>query len=229
MAKTSKTTAKSKIKKAVAAKKPAAAKKVITKVTLKEKSAPKVIMAPQKAVSAPVKAAAPAPQKAPEKLDFTPGDFVVYPAHGVGQVEGVETHTIAGMEVTMYTICFEKDRMRLKLPVSKVKASGLRKLSSKDRLKDALSTLQGRSQVRRIMWSRRAQEYETKINSGDPVSIAEVLRDLKRADDQSEQSYSERQIYQAALERLAREVAAIEKIDEKKAAEKLEAVLTNVA
>jgi CarD family transcriptional regulator len=133
------------------------------------------------------------------------------------------------MEITLYTISFEKDRMRLKLPISKVKSSGLRKLSSKDRLKDALATLQGKSQVRRIMWSRRAQEYETKINSGDPVSIAEVLRDLKRADDQSEQSYSERQIYQAALERLAREVAAIEKIDEKKAAEKLEAVLGNVA
>ncbi len=164
-----------------------------------------------------------------EKLDFVAGDFVVYPAHGVGLVEGVETQTIAGMEITLYTICFEKDRMRLKLPVSKVKASGLRKLSSKDRLKDALATLQGRSQTRRIMWSRRAQEYETKINSGDPVAIAEVLRDLRKADDQSEQSYSERQIYQAALERLAREVAAIERIDEKKAAEKLEEVLTNVA
>lgn len=176
--------------------------------------------------------AAPAPVAAPvkkETLDFTTGDFVVYPAHGVGQVEGVETQKIGGMEVTLYTISFEKDRMRLKLPLSKVKSSGLRKLSSKDRLKDAMSTLQGRSRVRRTMWSRRAQEYETKINSGDPVSIAEVLRDLRRADDQSEQSYSERQIYQAALERLAREVAAIEKIDEKSAAAKLETILTKVA
>lgn len=164
-----------------------------------------------------------------ETLDFTTGDFVVYPAHGVGQVEGVETQKIGGMEVTLYTISFEKDRMRLKLPLSKVKSSGLRKLSSKDRLKDAMSTLQGRSRSRRTMWSRRAQEYETKINSGDPVSIAEVLRDLRRADDQSEQSYSERQIYQAALERLAREVAAIERIDEKSAAEKLETILTKVA
>lgn len=178
---------------------------------------------------APAPVAAPVVPKKPEKLDFGPGDFVVYPAHGVGYVEGVETQVIAGMEITLYTISFEKDRMRLKLPVSKVKASGLRKLSSKDRLKDALSTLQGKSQVRRIMWSRRAQEYEMKINSGDPVAIAEVLRDLKREGDQGEQSYSERQIYQAALERLAREVAAIEKIDEKKAAEKLEAVLGNVA
>lgn len=186
--------------------------------------------------SRPVKQAPEAPKmapqpisKKPEKLDFTAGDFVVYPAHGVGYVEGVETTSIAGMEITLYTICFEKDRMRLKLPVSKVKASGLRKLSSKDRLKDALATLQGKSQVRRIMWSRRAQEYEAKINSGDPVSIAEVLRDLRKEGDDGEQSYSERQIYQAALERLAREVAAIEKIDEKKAAEKLEAVLGHVA
>ena len=115
----------------------------------------KVEKAVQKQPAAPVPA--PVPAK-PAKLDFTAGDFVVYPAHGVGQVEGVETQNIAGMEITLYTICFEKDRMRLKLPVTKVKASGLRKLSSKDRLKDALSTLQGRSQVRRIMWSRRAQE-----------------------------------------------------------------------
>ena len=208
----------------------ATSEKSSVKATIQGKTAVKVEAPskkiPQKQVAAPV--TTPAPQKA-EKLDFTAGDFVVYPAHGVGFVEGVETQTIAGMEITLYTICFEKDRMRLKLPVSKVKASGLRKLSSKDRLKDALATLQGRSQTRRIMWSRRAQEYEAKINSGDPVSIAEVLRDLKKVDDQGEQSYSERQIYQAALERLAREVAAIEKIDEKKAAEKLESVLGFVA
>lgn len=222
---------------------PAAAKKTATavKVTVKGKTTMKVAPPVQKAKPAPqVQKAAPAPvavapvaapvvAKKPEKLDFTTGDFVVYPAHGVGYVEGVETTTIAGMEITLYTICFEKDRMRLKLPISKVKSSGLRKLSSKDRLKDALATLQGRSQTRRVMWSRRAQEYEAKINSGDPVAIAEVLRDLRKDTDESEQSYSERQIYQAALERLAREVAAIEKIDEKKAAEKLEAVLSNVA
>jgi len=195
---------------------------------LKTKAPAPVAKAKAPEVAAPV-AAAPAAPKKQEKLDFGPGDFVVYPAHGVGLVEGVETTTIAGMEITLYTICFEKDRMRLKLPISKVKSSGLRKLSSKDRLKDALATLQGRSQTRRVMWSRRAQEYEAKINSGDPVAIAEVLRDLRKDTDEAEQSYSERQIYQAALERLAREVAAIEKIDEKKAAEKLEAVLSNVA
>jgi CarD family transcriptional regulator len=245
------TKAKTKAKKPVGAK-PVPVKKTATaiKVTVQGKTAvkvaPPVVAAPKAAApavkapaKAPASAAAPAKTKAPEaappaprkpeKLDFAAGDFVVYPAHGVGLVEGVETTLIAGTEITLYTICFEKDRMRLKLPVSKVKSSGLRKLSSKDRLKDALGTLQGRSQVRRVMWSRRAQEYEAKINSGDPVAIAEVLRDLRKDTDEAEQSYSERQIYQAALERLAREVAAIEKIDEKKAAEKLEAVLSNVA
>ena len=243
MAKITKTKAAQKVKKPAMVKAVQVKKAVTTvKVTVKGNKTT-VRVAPQQKKAFPVKAktaeippakvmapaAAPVIEKKIEKLDFVAGDFVVYPAHGVGQVEGVEVQMIAGMSITLYTICFEKDRMRLKLPITKVKASGLRKLSSKDRLKDALATLQGRSQVRRIMWSRRAQEYETKINSGDPVSIAEVLRDLKKADDQGEQSYSERQIYQAALARLAREVAAIEKIDEKKAAEKLEAVLSNVA
>jgi len=232
MAKITKGKAKTTTTKKPAATKPIQApKKTATavKVTMKGKTAVKVQPPEksQKAAAAP--APAPAQPKKQEKLDFAQGDFVVYPAHGVGFVEGIETTMIAGMEITLYTICFEKDRMRLKLPVSKVKSSGLRKLSSKDRLKDALGTLQGRSQTRRVMWSRRAQEYEAKINSGDPVAIAEVLRDLRKDTDEAEQSYSERQIYQAALERLAREVAAIEKIDEKKAAEKLEAVLSNVA
>jgi CarD family transcriptional regulator len=156
-----------------------------------------------------------------QKLEFAAGDLVVYPAHGVGKVDGVETLTVAGLSVSLYAITFEKERMKLKIPVAKAKTSGLRRLSSKDRLKAALDTLQGRARVRRTMWSRRAQEYEAKINSGDPVSIAEVLRDLRRNTEQSEQSYSERQIYQAALERLAREVAAVEKIDEARAAERL--------
>ncbi len=157
-----------------------------------------------------------------DNFDFTQGDYVVYPAHGVGQIEGVETQHIAGMDVSLYAVSFEKDRMRLKIPVMKAEAAGLRKLSTSDRMDDALKTLKGKSRVRRTMWSRRAQEYETKINSGDPVAIAEVLRDLKRSNDDTEQSYSERQIYQSALERLAREVAAVEKITEIKATERLE-------
>ncbi|MCK5284785.1 MAG: CarD family transcriptional regulator [Alphaproteobacteria bacterium] len=165
-----------------------------------------------------------------DNVDFTRGDYVVYPAHGVGQIEGVETQTIAGMEIRLYAISFEKERMRLKIPVVKARESGLRRLSTSDRLKDALKTLQGRSRIRRTMWSRRAQEYETKINSGNPVSIAEVLRDLKRSNDDNEQSYSERQIYQSALERLAREVAAVKDISECKATEELEDILgTNKA
>ncbi len=160
-----------------------------------------------------------------DNFDFKTGDYVVYPAHGVGQIEGIETQTVSGIQIKLYAITFEKDRMRLKVPVFKAKASGLRKLASGERLKDAMKTLQGRARVRRTMWSRRAQEYETKINSGDPVSIAEVLRDLKRSNDDSEQSYSERQIYQSALQRLAREVAAVQKITEDKAAEKLEGML----
>jgi CarD family transcriptional regulator len=160
-----------------------------------------------------------------DNVDFKKGDYVVYPAHGVGQIEGIETQTIGGMTVKLYAIAFEKDRMRLKVPVFKAKTSGLRKLASGDRLKDAMKTLQGRAKIRRTMWSRRAQEYEMKINSGDPVAIAEVLRDLKRSNDDTEQSYSERQIYQSALQRLAREVAAVQKITEIQAAEKLETML----
>ncbi|MCW2245462.1 CarD family transcriptional regulator [Azospirillum fermentarium] len=163
------------------------------------------------------------------KLEFEAGDFVVYPAHGVGRVDGIETHSIAGMEVQLYAITFEKERMTLKVPVAKAKTAGLRRLSSKDRIKTALETLEGRSRIRRTMWSRRAQEYEAKINSGDPVAIAEVVRDLYRGTDQSDQSYSERQIYQSALERLARELAAVEKIDEMKATERLEQVLKKAA
>jgi len=164
-----------------------------------------------------------------DNFDFKAGDNVVYPAHGVGQIEGVETQTIAGMEIKLYVVSFTTERMRLKIPVGKAETSGLRKLSSSERLDDALETLKGRSRVRRTMWSRRAQEYETKINSGDPVSIAEVLRDLKRSNDKNEQSYSERQIYQSALERLAREVAAVDDITEDSATEKLEDLLGKMA
>ena len=164
-----------------------------------------------------------------DNFDFKTGDYVVYPAHGVGEVIGIETQTIAGMEVRLYSISFKQDRMRLKIPVMKANSAGLRKLCSGERLKDAMKTLQGKSRVRRTMWSRRAQEYETKINSGDPVSIAEVLRDLKRSNDDSEQSYSERQIYQSALQRLAREVAAVQSITEIQATAKLEGILGKMA
>ncbi|MFC4349967.1 CarD family transcriptional regulator [Fodinicurvata halophila] len=160
-----------------------------------------------------------------KKLEFSAGDFVVYPTHGVGRVLEVEQQDISGFKVELIVIKFEHDRMILRVPVEKAHKSGLRKLSSKKIMESALTTLKGRSRAKRTMWSRRAQEYEAKINSGDPVSIAEVVRDLHRADDQPEQSYSERQMYQAALDRLAREFAALEQIDEAAAAERLESML----
>jgi CarD family transcriptional regulator len=158
-------------------------------------------------------------------IGFRKGDFVVYPTHGVGKVMGIESQHISGHSLQVVAIHFDKDRMTLRVPVAKARNSGLRKLSSRKVMDSALQTLKGRSRVKRAMWSRRAQEYEAKINSGDPVSIAEVVRDLHRNADQPDQSYSERQIYQAALDRLVRELAAVEAIDEQAATRKLEQVL----
>ncbi|GAB5469902.1 MAG: hypothetical protein Kilf2KO_29320 [Rhodospirillales bacterium] len=158
--------------------------------------------------------------------DYSTGDYVVYPTHGVGRVTGIEKQDISGISLKLISIKFEKDRMTLRVPVEKAHNSGLRKLSTRKVLDDALQTLRGKSRVRRTMWSRRAQEYEAKINSGDPVSIAEVVRDLYRGSDQPEQSYSERQMYQAAMDRLAREFAAVEATDEASAAQKLEEFLS---
>ena len=160
---------------------------------------------------------------------FEEGDFVVYPTHGVGRILGTETREVAGIELEMLVVRFEQDRMTLRVPMEKAKTLGLRSLSSSKQMDQAITTLRGKARVRRTMWSRRAAEYETKIKSGDPVSIAEVVRDLHRRTNQSEQSYSERQMYQAALERLAREYAAIEKIDQEAAALKLEDMMAEAA
>ena len=156
---------------------------------------------------------------------FREGDYVVYPTHGVGRVAAIEHQHIAGHELELFVITFDRDRMTLRVPVPKAKKSGLRKLSSHSVMETALDTLQGRARVKRAMWSRRAQEYEAKINSGDPVSIAEVVRDLHRNANQPDQSYSERQIYEAALERLASELAALEAIEPAQATQKLEKLL----
>jgi len=164
-----------------------------------------------------------------QKSSYRAGDYVVYPTHGVGQVRAIEEQEIAGDKLELIVIEFEKDRMTLRVPVTKADAAGLRKLSSPDQMKSALKTLRGKSRVRRAMWSRRAQEYEAKINSGDPVAIAEVVRDLFRNATQPDQSYSERQLYQAALDRLARELAAVESIDEEQAAVRLEEMLSKAA
>lgn len=160
-----------------------------------------------------------------KRTGFSIGDFVVYPTHGVGKVVGVEEQEIAGRELRLFVIRFDSERMTLRVPVEKVKAAGLRKLCSRQQMGLALSTLRGRSRVSRAMWSRRAQEYAAKINSGDPISIAEVVRDLHRNADQPDQSYSERQIYEAALDRLVRELAAVEKIDREAATQRLEELL----
>ncbi|RAK51552.1 CarD family transcriptional regulator [Phenylobacterium deserti] len=145
--------------------------------------------------------------------DFSVGDHVVYPAHGVGQVQGIETQEVAGLKLEVYVITFDHEKMTLRVPTAKAKTAGLRPLAETNVVSQALTTLKGRARVKRTMWSRRAQEYEAKINSGDLISIAEVVRDLHRAENQPEQSYSERQLYESALDRMAREVAAIEQID----------------
>jgi len=145
--------------------------------------------------------------------DFTVGDYVVYPAHGVGQIGGVETQEVAGLSLEVYVITFDHEKMTLRVPTRKAKTAGLRPLADVTIVSQAMVTLKGRARVKRTMWSRRAQEYEAKINSGDLISIAEVVRDLHRAENQPEQSYSERQLYESALDRMAREVAAIQKID----------------
>jgi CarD family transcriptional regulator, regulator of rRNA transcription len=196
---------------------------------------------------APVKAAVikPVPAKAPvvtrpavaairpatpaRKHEFKTGDFVVYPTHGVGRIQKVDEQEVAGLKLELFVIAFEKDKMILRVPTAKAKAVGMRKLSTPDVVATALNTLKGRARIKRTMWSRRAQEYEAKINSGDLVAIAEVVRDLHRATGQPEQSYSERQLYEAALARMAREVAAIERIDEPSAIKRVEGALVKKA
>jgi len=165
-------------------------------------------------------------KKPVERPGFAAGDLVVYPTHGVGKILGIEAQEIAGYSLSVFVVLFDKDRMTLRVPLAKAKGSGLRRLSTRKEMDLALTRLKGRSRAKRTMWSRRAQEYEAKINSGDPGSIAEVVRDLYRNASQPEQSYSERQIYQAALDRLVREFAAVEKIDESTATQRLEQMLS---
>src|SRR5438128_9420787 len=161
-----------------------------------------------------------------EKVPFATGDLVVYPTHGVGKITAIEVQEIAGHTLNVFVVTFDKDRMTLRVPLAKAKASGLRKLSSRKEMDAALAKLRGRSRAKRTMWSRRAQEYQAKIASGDPGSIAEAVRDLSRNTGQPEQSYSERQIYQAAPDRLVREFAAVERLDETTATHRVEQLLT---
>ena len=161
-----------------------------------------------------------------EKVPFATGDLVVYPTHGVGKITAIEIQEIAGHTLNVFVVTFDKDRMTLRVPLGKAKVSGLRQLSRRKEMDVALSKLRGRSRAKRTMWSRRAQEYQAKIASADPGSIAEVVRDLFRNTGQPEQSYSERQIYQAALDRFVREYAAVERIDESTATQRIEQLLS---
>ncbi len=157
--------------------------------------------------------------------DFQTEEYIVYPAHGVGQIVSIDKHEVAGIELEMFVISFEKDKMTLRIPIEKASAIGLRSVSSPELILKAMETLKGRARVKRAMWSRRAQEYEQKINSGDLIAIAEVVRDLHRNDEQREQSYSERQLYEAALERLTRELAVVDGVEESAAQAKVDQVL----
>ncbi|WP_283842496.1 CarD family transcriptional regulator [Bradyrhizobium sp. G127] len=160
-----------------------------------------------------------------QRQGFKTNEFVVYPAHGVGQILAIEEQEIAGARLELFVITFVKDKMTLRVPTAKVANVGMRKLSDPSLVKRALETLKGRARIKRTMWSRRAQEYEAKINSGDIVAIAEVVRDLFRSESQPEQSYSERQLYEAALDRLSREIAVVQHVTETEAVKEIESNL----
>ncbi len=166
-----------------------------------------------------------APKSSKQRKGFKTNEFVVYPSHGVGQIIAIEEQEIAGQKLELFVIHFEPEKMTLRVPTSNVEQVGMRKLSSAETVRKGLETLKGKARVKRTMWSRRAQEYEAKINSGDLISVAEVVRDLYRGETQPEQSYSERQLYEAAVDRMAREIAAVQKLDDAGAIEKIEQVL----
>ena len=165
------------------------------------------------------------PKKTTQRQGFKTSEFIVYPAHGVGQIVAIEEQEVAGYKLELFVINFVKDKMTLRVPTTKIVTVGMRKLAEAPIVKRALETLKGRARIKRTMWSRRAQEYETKINSGNIVSIAEVVRDLYRSDTQPEQYYSERQLYEAALDRLAREISAVQRVTETEAVKEIEAAL----
>ena len=160
---------------------------------------------------------------------FKTNEFVVYPAHGVGRIVGIEEQEIAGVSLELFVITFDKEKLTLRVPTGKLASIGMRKLAEEAVVKRAMETLKGRARVKRTMWSRRAQEYVAKINSGDLISIAEVVRDLYRSEAQPEQSYSERQLYENALERMSRELAAVERLDDRGAVQRIVEILSKSA
>ena len=164
-------------------------------------------------------------KKATQRQGFRTNEFIVYPSHGVGQILAIEEQEVAGAKLELFVINFVKDKMTLRVPTAKIASVGMRKLAEPPLVRRALETLKGRARIKRTMWSRRAQEYEAKINSGDIVAIAEVVRDLFRSETQPEQSYSERQLYEAALDRLSREISVVQRITETEAIKEIEAAL----
>ena len=230
--------------KPVAAAKAKPAVKTQAKTTAPKTAAPEVKKAaakPAAAAPAPApKAAQPAPAAAkpasgpaaaaaPKKLVFKVNELVVYPAHGVGKISQIEEQEIAGAKLELYIVDFEKEKLRLKVPTNRAEQKGMRRLSDKGQIESALKILKGRARIKRTMWSRRAQEYDAKINSGDIMAVAEVVRDLYRSERQPEQSYSERQLFEQALDRMAREIAAVKKIDDDQAVKELEEFLSKNA
>jgi CarD family transcriptional regulator len=173
----------------------------------------------------PVAAATPAPKK----IHFKVGELVVYPAHGVGKISNIEEQEIAGVKLELYIVDFEKEKLRLKVPTNRAEQKGMRHLADRTMIEQAMKVIRGRARIKRTMWSRRAQEYDAKINSGDLISVAEVVRDLYRSDRQPEQSYSERQLFEQALARFARELAAVRKVDEDQCTRELEEYLARNA
>lgn len=220
-------TAASKAGSRATASKTASASKVGSRTSVKPAAKPavKAAVASKPAVKPAARAGARVeePKKVlTQRQGFKTGEFVVYPAHGVGQILAIEEQEIAGAKLELFVINFIKDKMTLRVPTAKVANVGMRKLSEPGLVKRALETLKGRARIKRTMWSRRAQEYEAKINSGDIVAIAEVVRDLYRSESQPEQSYSERQLYEAALDRLSREIAVVQHVTETEAVKEIE-------
>ena len=204
----------------------AAAAKVAAKRAAAAQAPKKVVPKPPSHIKAKITARARAKDKAAqadtgEAVVFTVDQSIVYPAHGVGKITAIEKQNVAGMDLEFYVVSFDQDKMVLRVPTNRAEASGMRALAGSQLVENALKTLTGKARIKRTMWSRRAQEYEAKINSGSLISIAEVVRDLHRGDDQPEQSYSERQLYESALDRMARELSAVENIDHAAAMERL--------
>jgi CarD family transcriptional regulator len=221
--------------------KPVAKKPAFTKVTGTVKSAiaaqtpapvPAAVAKPAPVAAAPVAPKAPVAAAAPvvpKKLSFKIGELVVYPAHGVGKITAIEEQEIAGSKLELYIVDFEREKLRLKVPTNRAEQKGMRRLADRGLIEHAMKVIRGRARIKRTMWSRRAQEYDAKINSGDLIAVAEVVRDLYRSDRQPEQSYSERQLFEQALLRMARELAAVRKIDDDQSVKELSEFLAKNA